>query len=325
MADDEAFNLYFYPPSTAAAILFTVLYGITAFAHNYMLVFYPSLHHRKTSSSSSRPRPCSRHHYTIPTAIAAALSTAGYANRIASIKQPTIIGLYATSASLIVIAPIFVCATVYLLFARLIVRCLPTTSTKTKLANPQVFFGITPRWMGRVFITLDVLSFMTQGAGTSIAAGANWVGNDAKVGTNVLLVGLALQLATFSVFLVFLWLFVCRVRAIVVEGGGRFEPNVKSLLLGLGVAGVFIEIRSIYRVVEFALGVEGYPFSHEWTLYVLEAVPMLIAIAVLAWTHPMRLMPEGVRGDERKGSGSGSAGGDVEQVQVKDEGMSGVV
>jgi hypothetical protein len=50
------------------------------------------------------------------------------------------------------------------------------------------------------------------------------------------------------------------------------------------------QIRSIYRVTEFALGIEGYPFQHEWPLYALEATPMLIAIAILAIFHPVNLV-----------------------------------
>lgn len=50
------------------------------------------------------------------------------------------------------------------------------------------------------------------------------------------------------------------------------------------------QIRSIYRVVEFGLGIDGYPFRNEWCLYVLEAVPMFIAIAVLGWYSPVKWM-----------------------------------
>jgi hypothetical protein len=52
------------------------------------------------------------------------------------------------------------------------------------------------------------------------------------------------------------------------------------------------QIRSIYRVVEFAMGVYGYLFQHEWGLYVFEATPMFIALTVLAWCHPVRWMQE---------------------------------
>ena len=53
------------------------------------------------------------------------------------------------------------------------------------------------------------------------------------------------------------------------------------------------QIRTIYRVVEFALGIFGYPFTHEWPLYVLESGPMFIAMAILAMYHPTRLLADG--------------------------------
>ena len=56
-----------------------------------------------------------------------------------------------------------------------------------------------------------------------------------------------------------------------------------------------LQIRSIYRVVEFALGIEGYPFQHEWPLYVLEATPILFAIVILAVYHPVNLVQKSPR------------------------------
>jgi RTA1 like protein len=304
-------SLYPFHPSTAAAILFTVLYFLLAAHHTYIQAIYPRLRLRRHNHASNNPCRGGRHNYTIPTALAAGLSTSGYALRIASIKMDSEIGIYASSSSLIVISPIFVCATLYLLIARLIRRSLPPTSSNTRnskdgLQHPQRFFKVPPLWIGRLFITSDVLSFLTQGGGTSIAAGGNWEGDSAKIGTNILLLGLSLQLATFTAFIVLLWRFVCRVR--IVEGAS--EPNIKKLLVGVVVASACIEVRSVYRVVEFALGVEGYPFQHEWPLYVLEAVPMWGAIAAMGWWHPVRLVPEGMVVKEEKGVAAGH--GDVE-------------
>lgn len=281
---DAPVSLYPYSPSQPAAILFTSLYSTVWASH----CFYHFFFRRRCGRRSGKA--CARHWYTVPTAVAALLSSAGYGVRNASTQEVTSIGLYAASSSLIVISPIFICASLYLLLSRIILRCLPPRSDLVARNKPQVFFGISPRWIGKVFVASDILSFMTQGAGTSIAAGGNWEGESATTGTNVLIFGLGLQLATFTVFLVALWLFVCRVR--LVQGG--FEPRVKSMMIGVVVASVFIEIRSVYRLVEFGLGIDGYPFQHEWPLYVLEAVPMLFAIGALAWWHPIRLLPEGI-------------------------------
>jgi RTA1 like protein len=50
------------------------------------------------------------------------------------------------------------------------------------------------------------------------------------------------------------------------------------------------QIRSVYRTVEFGVGTNGYPFQHEWMLYVFEAVPVWIAMFVLGWWHPVTLL-----------------------------------
>lgn len=41
-------------------------------------------------------------------------------------------------------------------------------------------------------------------------------------------------------------------------------------------------------MIEFGLGFFAYPFTHEWLFYVLEAIPMVIALAVLGVYHPAR-------------------------------------
>lgn len=300
---DDDLNLYFYSPSTALAVVFSVLYLLLTLTHGYIKFV------------ATRHVPL-KHKYTIPLSIAAIISTAGWSVRIASIHNLSSIPLYAVSASYIVISPIFVCATLYLLLTRLIRASLPEEN------GAQRFFGISPRWLGRVFITSDVFSFLTQCSGSGIASSGNWEGDLKDVGTNVLLVGLALQLATFTAFLGMSGCFVRRVKIVHGGKGGQssgLEPGVQVVVRGVWGAGAFVQvcivdmscfgfhvpscgctlltlspfprqIRSIYRVVEFALGVDGYPFQHEWCLYVLEGAPMFIALGVLAFCHPVRWM-----------------------------------
>lgn len=100
---------------------------------------------------------------------------------------------YAISATLIIIAPVFVAAGNYLLIGRLIRAVLDPSCHR--------IFGITARFITRTFVTFDVLSFLIQAAGTSIASSGNWEGNEAKIGTYVLIGGLSTQVATFVWFL----------------------------------------------------------------------------------------------------------------------------
>jgi hypothetical protein len=218
-----ASDLYTYDPSAAAAILFDVLYGLCIGPHFFL------------SCCRCRSRPI-KHRYTICLLIAATISTTGYSIRTASIqvKNRGNVGLYAASSSLIVISPIFVCATLYLLLACLIQVYLP-------LRN-QTFFHVSPRLLGKLFILSDVISFMTQGAGSAIAASGNWEGSSKTAGINVLLVGLALQLFTFTFFLFVFWQFMCRVRMV---EGESFEPNLKKMLRGVVIAAMFVEVSEL--------------------------------------------------------------------------------
>lgn len=218
--DTEDLNLYFYNPSTALAIVFSVLYSLLIPYHFCISILY------------ARKQPI-KHRYTIPLFVAAVISTAGWNVRIASTNNRASIPLYATSASYIVISPIFVCATLYLLLTRLIRSSLPE-------GPAQVFFRVPPNWLGRIFITSDVFSFLTQCSGSGIASSGNWEGNLKDVGTNVLLVGLALQLATFSTFLLVLWRVVHRVDRSREMG---FDPRVRKVILGAWIAGFFVQVR----------------------------------------------------------------------------------
>lgn len=221
MAEPTAINIYPYKPSLPAAALFTALYAIWVAWHTYLCFWLPRSQTYK-------------HRYTIPLFVAALLSFAGWLVRIINTNNLSSIPLYATSASYIVIAPIFVCATLYLLLKNLVNLCLP-------LGPDQVLFGINPRWLGRIFITSDVFSFLTQCSGSGIASSGNWEGNTKDIGVNVLLVGLALQLATFTLYLAFLWKFVCRVRQTTETG---FNPSVSKVLTGMWISSALVQVCS---------------------------------------------------------------------------------
>jgi hypothetical protein len=263
-------SLYFYTPTAASAIAFTVLFFLLTCWHAYVnTIFIRSV--------------TNKHKYTICLSIACLLATLGWGVRIISINNDSSISLYAISACLIIISPIFVCASLYLLLTSLIRATLPVDHGRQK------FFGVAPLWLGRIFICSDVFSFLTQGAGSGIASSGNWEGDQETIGMSVLLFGLSLQLATFCIFLGLFWLFVRRVKLAKDVG---LNPCVKKVVFGVWLAGGCVQVRSIYRVIEFAMGVNGYPFKHEWCLYALEGAPMFVALALLAIYHPTKWMQQ---------------------------------
>lgn len=50
-----------------------------------------------------------------------------------------------------------------------------------------------------------------------------------------------------------------------------------------------IMIRSIFCVVEYLMGNEGYPLSHEWTLYIFDSVLMLLVTVIFYLRYPSKL------------------------------------
>jgi hypothetical protein len=62
-----------------------------------------------------------------------------------------------------------------------------------------------------------------------------------------------------------------------------------ALLATLGL----ITTRIIYRLVEFAAGIDPnsnpLPF-HEWYFYVFDAAPMLLALVIMNFAHPGRIL-----------------------------------
>lgn len=212
-------NIYGYDASKVAAIVAAVLNGILFVAHGYLSLWAPRTLRYK-------------HRYTIPLFVAAFFAMAGYATRIASVSDPSSVGLYAQSSSWIVLSPIFVCAMLYWQMKYLVLLLLPP-------GPQQRLFGVNPVWLGRIFITSDVLSFLTQGAGSGIAASGNWEGNMKDIGEGVLIGGLCLQLLTFTVYIIFMLRLVNRVNR---SPQATFIPGVKPVLIGVTIAAVHVQV-----------------------------------------------------------------------------------
>lgn len=216
-------SIYFYNPSLAAAILFAILYLVPLIAHCYMLVV---------------PRYRGKYQrigYYILILIGTCLETAAYCVRAASTQQPWIIGLFATSSSLVVIAPVFICASLYILIGRLMRLSPVGEETNSKRGGGASGCGnISPLWIPRAFIASDVISLLAQASGSGIASSNDWKGSMKDIGLGVLLAGLVLQLVTFSCFLMLVTWFDMRIST--------RERRVRSVVEGIYIAGFFMMV-----------------------------------------------------------------------------------
>jgi hypothetical protein len=92
-----------------------------------------------------------------------------------------------------VLAPLFIGAGDYILISRLYGAVQPTRQHR--------IFGIPTAKLTRIFVLCDVLSFLVQASGSAIASSGNWKGSAVIIGTDVLIAGLATQVATFAFFM----------------------------------------------------------------------------------------------------------------------------
>ena len=138
----------------------------------------------------------------------------------------------------------------------------------------------------RAFVLSDVLSFMIQGG----AAGLMVTGNNVALGNDIVIAGLGIQVLFFGLFIVTAVIFQIRIaRFPTAESYNNPDVPWKQSLWGLYAMSVFVLIRSVFRVVEYSLGYDGYALEHEWTLYAFDSVPMFFVMVVFLWKYPNRL------------------------------------
>ena len=127
-------------------------------------------------------------------------------------------------------------------------------------------------------------------------------------GQIIVLGGLILQVISFGIFVLVAIVFNYRMRKTpTAEALDETIPWTRYLN-ALYASSVLIMVRSIFRVVEFVQGRSGYTQSHEWGLYVFDAVLMLGVLVLFNVVHP---------GEVKKllGRNRRSLDGEIELVQ----------
>ncbi|SJX62134.1 uncharacterized protein SRS1_12983 [Sporisorium reilianum f. sp. reilianum] len=235
------------------------------------------------------------------------------------------LGLYILQSMFVVISPAAFLAFNYLLYGRMILAvdkefgssrveahelegqrltAMQKLTLIHKAGGPKTeksrFSFIPPRIVGRIFVWSDVLTFLVQvGAGGLQASGGSDNRSMVEVGDKLFLAGVVLQGISYLLFTLLLTYATC----LVIREGARtrageeqgsmilgLEKPVFALVAGLYCSSIFIIIRSIYRMIEFAQGYSGYLVSHEVYLFVLDAAPLLLAVGIWVLMWPSKLL-----------------------------------
>lgn len=183
---------------------------------------------------------------------------------------------YIIQSVFILIAPTLFAAAVYMVLGRII------RSVKAESLSP-----IPIRFLTKTFVICDVLTFFIQGGGAGMMAQSSLT----KTGQNIVLAGLILQIITFVLFLVTSAIFKQRMdRQPVIPNVNGDVPWRKHLYSMYAISAMIL-LRSVFRVIEYGLGNDGYLLSNEWPTYVLDALPMFIAMVCFAVWYPSELQP----------------------------------
>lgn len=262
---------YNYNPSFAAALVFSILFFITTALH----VFQAFKYHKKFCWVIIMG--------ALWELISFVLRSIG--SRFQQAQQ------YAYLSQIFqLLAPLWVNAFCYMVLGRMVYFFIPEKAVG----------GIKAIRMAKIFVLLDILSFITQlVGGVMISPGAST--SILMLGIHIYMGGIGMQQFFILIFTGFAIMF--HVRMVRLENEGRLDTVMfadgasrrkwKILLVGLYTCLTLISIRIIYRLIEYASGIDPsknpIPF-HEVYPDVLDALPMFLAILVLNVAHPGRAL-----------------------------------
>lgn len=143
-----------------------------------------------------------------------------------------------------------------------------------------------------LFITCDFIALLLQAVGGAIASGATTASTD-KIGKNIMITGVAWQVASIILFAALCAEYAWRLRkaAAFVELNTACEDlrqtlYFRSFLFALGGATLAIFIRSVFRCAELSQGFKGKLANQQITFMILEGAMIAIAVILLTVFHP---------------------------------------
>jgi hypothetical protein len=256
-SDDDEFRLYHYTPSLALAIISTVVFGILTIAHIHRMIR-------------------TRSWFCIPFIVGGIFETLGYVGRIISSNNRESLGPFIMQTLLILLGPALFAASVYMCLSRIILAVRAPHLSVIRVA-----------WQTKLFVSGDVLVFLVQCGGGGLQASGD--ASTINLGQNITIAGLFLQLLFFGTFMIIGGVFHRRcIRNPTAESLNRKMPWQRMMFM-LYVASGLILVRSIFRVVEYIQGRNGYLLSREWPTYVFDALLMAATMLVFLIWYPSTL------------------------------------
>lgn len=227
----------------------------------------------------------------------------GFIGRILSSDDIWALGPFIMQSLLLLVAPALFAASIYIILGRIIL-----------LTDGEEHSAIRQKWLTKLFVGGDVLSFLLQGGGGGIQAAGTL--ELLHTGEKIIIAGLFVQLAFFGLFIFVAALFHWRLvranpkhpqrgftvlptttaasRRLTESSTAPLSQNKvdihslpwKRYIITLYAAAALIMIRSVFRVIEYLQGNNGYLMRHEVFLYVFDGTLMLGVVILFNFVHP---------------------------------------
>ncbi|KAH9223898.1 RTA1 like protein-domain-containing protein [Leptodontidium sp. 2 PMI_412] len=253
----DDYYLWNYLPSVAAAVIFLLFFLALAFLHTWKI--------RQTGCK-----------FCICFTIGCFFEFIGYCGRASAHRKTDKLMPYIIQSIFILVAPALFAASIYMTLGRIV-----------RSVRGEHHSVIRINWLTKLFVIGDVLSFMIQSGSSGLMFNSSTV----KMGEMMVTTGLFVQIISFGLFFVTAGIFHMRMRKQPTPESYVTDALWKESLIMLYVVSILIFARSLFRVVEYIQGQQGYALQHEWTLYLFDSVPMAAVAAVFFWRFPSTLVP----------------------------------
>ncbi|GAM90419.1 hypothetical protein ANO11243_084620 [Dothideomycetidae sp. 11243] len=248
-------------PNLGASIFYAALFALTTCLHIFQAFYY-------------------RKGYSWVIIMANVWQTGAYVSRSISIETPDNIGLYSTWFVLLLCAPLWTNAYVYMVLGRMVWNF----KKGARLHRVKAWH------LGKIFVCVDFIALLIQIGGATIAVTSGNQSTDTTVylGLHIYMVGIGIQLLLIIIFTLFSYSLFRSLRT-ELDAEARRLPLL--LLYTLWGVLLLIAIRIIFRLTEYSKGLNSTIPNHEAYQYVLDSTPMLLAAYIFNVIHPGRIMP----------------------------------
>ncbi|CCF52281.1 hypothetical protein NDA11_004330 [Ustilago hordei] len=256
---------YGFQPELWTGIVFSCLFGVLMLIHIALLTYHRLF-----------PK------FMLIAIVGAAGELAGWIARTYGHVDPFNRNGYIAQIICLILSPAFISAVNYVAFQ-----------------NVMDVFGnkwsrIPRKWYVLGFCAGDLCSLIVQAVGGAMSAEAE-TEDQVNLGKNVMIAGVTVQVAVTAPFLVLYLDYNIRRLGDWAKSKlpkqERPHQKVELFTAVIGVSTLFVLVRCIYRIVEMAEGWLGYLATTEVYFDILDALMMLIAIAVFVPVHPGWFLP----------------------------------